>query len=72
MTGVVILFVIIVVGFVVINLFTGTIWQRTHYDCRKIVLIMRGVAQGTPTRQLADELGVDYGTLLTRRHRIQQ
>lgn len=56
----------------IFNLLTGTIWQGTHYDCRKIVLIMRGVVQGTPTRQLADELGVDYGTLLTRRHRIQQ
>jgi transposase len=56
----------------VFNIFTGTVWQGTPYDCRKIVLVMRGVAQGTPTRQLADELEVDYGTLLERRHRIQK
>lgn len=55
----------------VFNIFTGTVWQGTHYDCRKIVLVMRGVVQGTPTLQLADELEVDYGTLLARRHRIQ-
>jgi len=33
---------------------------------------MRGVAQGVPTRHLADELECDYGTLLERRHRIQR
>jgi hypothetical protein len=33
---------------------------------------MRGIAQGVPTKQLADELGRDYGTLLERRHRIQR
>ena len=32
----------------VFNIFTTTVWQGTQYDCRKIVLIMRGVAQGTP------------------------
>lgn len=56
----------------VFNLFTNTVWQGSQYDCRKIVLIMRGVAQGTPTLHLADELGLDYGTLLERRHRIQK
>ena len=56
----------------VFNIFTDTVWQGSHYDCRKIVLVMRGVAQGTPTLQLADELEVDYGTLLERRHRIQK
>ena len=56
----------------VFNIFTDTVWQGTQYDCREIVLIMRGVAQGTPTLHLADELEVDYGTLLERRHRIQK
>ena len=56
----------------VFNLFTNTVWEGTHYSCRTIVLIMRGFVQGTPTLQLADELGLDYGTLLERRHRIQQ
>jgi transposase len=56
----------------VFNIFTNTGWQGSQYDCRMIVLVMRGIAQGTPTRQLADELEVDYGMLLERRHRLQK
>ena len=56
----------------VYNLFTGTVWSGTQYDCMAVVLVMRGIAQGVPTKQLADELGRDYGTLLERRHRIQR
>jgi transposase-like protein len=56
----------------VFNLFTNTVWQGTHYSCSTIVLVMRGIAQGTPTRQLADELNLDYGTLLENRHKIQK
>lgn len=56
----------------VYNLFTGTVWSGTHYNCATILLMMRGVSQGVPTMQLADELGRDYGTLLKRRHRIQE
>ncbi len=33
---------------------------------------MRGIAQGIPTKHLADELELDYGALLGRRHKIQQ
>lgn len=54
------------------NLFTDTVWSGTHYDCATIVMVMRGVVQGVPTKQLADELERDYGTLLERRHRIQR
>jgi len=43
----------------VFNIFTNTVWQGSHYDCRTMVLVMRGVAQGTPTLQLADGLEVD-------------
>ena len=56
----------------VFNIFTGTVWSGTHYDCRTIVLVMRGFAQGVSTLQLADELHLDNGTLLERRHRIQK
>ncbi len=56
----------------VFNIFTATVWQGTHADCRMIVLLLRGFAQGTPTLQLAEELALDYGTLLARRHRLQQ
>ena len=33
---------------------------------------MRGFVQGIPTLQLAQELGLDYGTLLKRRHQVQR
>ena len=56
----------------VFNLFTDTVWSGTHYDCVTIVLVMRGFAQGIPTLQLAEELELDYGALLKRRHQIQR
>lgn len=55
----------------VYNLFTNTVWSGTQYKCATIVLVIRGIAQGVPTMQLSDELELDYGTLLERRHRIQ-
>jgi transposase len=54
----------------VFNLFTKTIWSGTHYDCKIIVLVMRGFAQGIPTLHLAQELNLDYETLLNRRHQV--
>ena len=55
----------------VFNLFTNTLWSKTRYRCSTIVLILRGIAQGTPTKHLAAELGIDRGHLLDRRHDIQ-
>ena len=55
----------------VFNLFTRTIWSKSQYPCSTIVLILRGIAQGTPTNHLAQELGIDRGHLLERRHAIQ-
>jgi transposase-like protein len=55
----------------VFNLFTGTIWAKTRYPCSTIVQILRGIAQGVSTKHLAEELGLDRGHLLERRHRIQ-
>lgn len=55
----------------VFNVFTGTVWSGTQYDCATVVLVMRGFAQGTPTLHLAQELSLDYSTLLERRHRVQ-
>lgn len=54
----------------VYNLFTGTVWSKTHYRCSTIVLILRGVAQGTPTQHLAEELGIDRSHLTQRRHQL--
>ena len=56
----------------VYNLFTDTLWQGARYPCRKIVLLMRGVAQGVSTQHLAQELGLDRSHVLKKRHAIQQ
>ena len=62
----------------VYNLFTDTVWSGTHYDCKTVfdcktvVMVLRGIAQGVPTLQLAEELDLDYSTLLSRRHQIQE
>ena len=55
----------------VFNLFTHTMWSKSRYSCGQIVLILRGIAQGVPTKHLAAELNIDRSHLLTRRHQIQ-
>ena len=56
----------------VFNIFSNTAWEGTQYGCPTIVLVMRGFTQGAPTLQLAEELVLDYGTLLDRRHKVQK
>jgi transposase-like protein len=53
------------------NLYTGTTWQGTHKSPATILLILRGIAQGVPTAQLARELGLSRPHLLDLRHEIQ-
>ena len=55
----------------VFDLFTGTIWCGTHYSCSILVLLLRGFAQAVPTLHLAQELGLDYETVLNYRHEWQ-
>jgi transposase-like protein len=55
----------------VFNAFTGTILHGTRRRPSELVLILRGVAQGVPTAQLARELGCDRSELLALRHRLQ-
>ncbi|MGH3513512.1 MAG: transposase [Pseudonocardiaceae bacterium] len=55
----------------VFNVFTGTALQGTHRSCAQLLLILRGLAQGVPTAQLARELGCDRAHLLALRHRLQ-
>ena len=55
----------------VFHIFTGTALSGIRYSCVQIVLILRSIAQGTPTKHLAEELGVDRGNLLEWRHRLQ-
>jgi transposase-like protein len=55
----------------VYTLFTGTVWAKSRLSCAKIILILRGVAQGTPTKHLAAELELDRCHLGHRRHQLQ-
>ena len=55
----------------VFNAFTGTILHGTRRRPSELVLILRGVAQGVPTAQLARELECDRSELLALRHRLQ-
>jgi transposase-like protein len=56
----------------VFNAFTGTALQGVQRRPSQIVLILRGIAQGVPTAQLARELGCDRMHLLELRHRLQE
>ena len=56
----------------VFNAWTGTALQGTHRPPAQILLILRGVAQGQPTAQMARELGCDRKHLLEFRHRLQE
>lgn len=56
----------------VFNAWTGTILQGTHRRPAQLLMILRGIAQGTPTAQMARELGCDRRHLLQWRHRLQE
>jgi transposase-like protein len=56
----------------VFNAYTGTPLQGTRRPPTQWVLILRGIAQGTPTTRLARELGCDRMHLLNVRHRLQE
>ena len=56
----------------VFNAFTATSLQGTHRRPAQLLMILRGVAQGTPTAPMARELGCDRRELLTLRHRLQE
>jgi len=55
----------------VFNAWTGTAFQGTQRTAAALVLLVRGIAQGTPTAQLARELGCSRRHLLDLRHRLQ-
>src|SRR5512142_1696739 len=56
----------------VFNAWTGTFLQGTQRRASEILMILRGIAQGTPTAQMARELGCDRRHLLALRHRLQE
>jgi len=55
----------------VFNAYTGTPLQKTHRSPAQLVLILRGITQGTPTARLAREMGCDRKHLLELRHKLQ-
>jgi hypothetical protein len=55
----------------VFNAFTGTALHGVKRGPVELVLIVRGIAQGVPTAQLARELECDRSELLNLRHRRQ-
>jgi transposase-like protein len=56
----------------VFNAWTGTPLQKTHRTPCHLLKILRGMAQGTSTAQLARELGCQRAQLLLFRHRLQR
>ena len=54
----------------IFNLFTNTVWSGSSYKCSTILRILQGFSEGIPTLHLSQELGLDYGTLLDRRHQL--
>jgi transposase-like protein len=55
----------------VFNAYTGTPLQKTHRSPAQLVLVLRGIWQGTPTARLARELNCDRKHLLALRHKLQ-
>jgi transposase-like protein len=55
----------------VYNIFTDTLLSGTHYDSCTLVLMLRGFSKGASTQMIADELALDYGTVLKWRHLLQ-
>jgi transposase-like protein len=56
----------------VYNLYTGTLFESTKLSPQQVILLLRGVMQGTPSNQLAEELDLTEKTVLMWRHRLQE
>jgi transposase-like protein len=50
---------------------SGTVFAKTRQTPQKLVLLLRGVAQGESSARLARELGLCYKQVHTLRHRVQ-
>ncbi len=53
------------------NLYSGTVFEQTHLTPMQVVLLMRGICKGESSKVLAEELELNYGTVLTLRHEVQ-
>lgn len=52
------------------NLFSGTAFQGTHWNCSKVVLVLRGFLKGESTLSMSEEMGLGYRNLLYLRHEL--
>ena len=46
-------------------------FQQRHLTPQQVVMLVRGVCKGEPSKTLAAELGLNYGTVLGLRRAIQ-
>ena len=53
------------------NLYTNTVFQQRHLTPQQVILLLRGVLKGETSAELADELGVNYQTVLDIRRDLQ-
>src|SRR5438093_13117043 len=56
----------------VFNIYTDTKLDGVRRKPSELVLILRGIVQGTPTAKLAREIGCSRSRLLEVRYRVQQ
>jgi transposase-like protein len=55
----------------VFNAWTGTPLEKTHRRPSELVVILRGILQGTPTAQMARDLKCQRAQLLAVRRRLE-
>ena len=55
----------------VYNLYSSTVFQQKQFTPAQVVLLLRGVYQGTPTAQLAREIGLSRPTVHSMRRVLQ-
>jgi transposase-like protein len=53
------------------NLYTGTVFQGCYWTPMQVVMLLRGISKGETTREMSAELGLNYKTVLSMRHKIQ-
>ena len=52
------------------NLFSGTVFQGTHWKCSKVVMVLRGFLKGESTLSMSKEMKLGYRNLLYLRHEL--
>lgn len=53
------------------NLYSRTVFEQRHLTPEQVILLLRGVLKGEPSKTLAAELGLNYKTVLEVRRDLQ-